>query len=114
MVDDTGFEFADYDSLLLFSYKYVIFISETIKLRISQSSCFIEDDPLKGQNKGQTQAWEQTLLMPGMAAMMPRFSGFSSNSLYRIIPYYTLEYLGIIGYNSAYNSIAGEVRYETR
>ena len=56
VVDDTGFEFADYDSLLLFSCKYVIFISETIKLRISQSSCFIEDDPLKGQNKGQTQA----------------------------------------------------------
>lgn len=52
--------------------------------------------------------------MPGVAAMMTELSGFSSNPLCNIIPYYTLEYLGIIGYNSAYNSIVGEVHYETR
>lgn len=33
---------------------YVIFSSETIKHGISQSSCFIEDGPLKGQDKGQS------------------------------------------------------------
>ena len=39
---------------------YVIFSSETIKHGISQSSCFIEDGPLKGQDKGQSQrAWKE-------------------------------------------------------
>ena len=52
--------------------------------------------------------------MPGMVAMMTGLSGFSSDPLCNIIPYYTLECLGIIGYNSAYNHIAREVRYETR
>ena len=33
----------------------MIFSSETIKHGISQSSCFIEDGPLKGQDKGQSQ-----------------------------------------------------------
>ena len=31
----------------------MIFSFEIIKFGTSQSSCFIEDDPLKGQNKGQ-------------------------------------------------------------
>ena len=61
MVDDTGLEFANYGFLLLFSFKYVIFISETIKFCTSQSSCFIRDDPLKGQNKGQIRARERTV-----------------------------------------------------
>lgn len=38
-----------------FPINYVIFSSETIKHGISQSSCFIEDGPLKGQNKGRSQ-----------------------------------------------------------
>ena len=33
----------------------MIFSSETIKHGIGQSSCFIEDGPLKGQNKGRSQ-----------------------------------------------------------
>lgn len=38
----------------------MIFSSETIKHGISQSSCFIEDGPLKGQDKGQSQkAWKE-------------------------------------------------------
>ncbi len=61
LVDDTGLEFANRSFLLLFSIKYVAFISETIKLCTSQSSCFIRDDPLKGQNKGQIQARERTV-----------------------------------------------------
>lgn len=36
----------------------MIFSSETIKHGISQSSCFIEDGPLKGQNKGQSRKAE--------------------------------------------------------
>lgn len=54
LVDDTGLEFANYGFLLLFSFKYVTFSSEIIKFCTSQSSCFIRDVPLKGQNKGQT------------------------------------------------------------
>ena len=50
---ETGLEFANCCFLLLFSAKYVIFSSEIIKFGTSQSGCFIEDDPLKGQNKGQ-------------------------------------------------------------
>ena len=34
---------------------------EIIKFGISQSSCFIEDDPLKGQNKGQIRPRERTI-----------------------------------------------------
>lgn len=61
LVDGTGLEFANCCFLLLFSAKYVIFSSEIIKFCTSQSSCFIEDDPLKGQNKGQIQARERTV-----------------------------------------------------
>lgn len=61
VVDGTGLEFANCCFLLLFSAKYVIFSSEIIKFCTSQSSCFIEDDPLKGQNKGQIQARERTV-----------------------------------------------------
>lgn len=61
MVDGTGLEFANCCFLLLFSTKYVIFSSKIIKFSTSQSSCFIEDDPLKGQNKGQIQARERTV-----------------------------------------------------
>ena len=61
MVAETGLEFAKCCFLLLFSEKYVIFSSEIIKFGTSQSSCFIEDDPLKGQNKGQIQARERTV-----------------------------------------------------
>ena len=39
----------------------MIFSFEIIKFGTSQSSCFIEDDPLKGQNKGQIQARERTV-----------------------------------------------------
>ena len=47
MVRGTGLEFGKKSN-------YVIFSSETIKHGISQSSCFIEDGPLKGQDKGQS------------------------------------------------------------
>ena len=58
-MDDTGLEFEDYNFLSLFCDKYVIFCSETIKFRTSQSGCFIGDSPLKGQNKGQIQDHER-------------------------------------------------------
>ena len=58
-MNDTGLKFEDYDILSLFYRKYVIFRSETIKFRTSQSDCFIGDSPLKGQNKGQIQYHER-------------------------------------------------------
>ena len=53
LVAEAGLEFANRGFLLLFISKYVMFSSEIIKFCTSQSSCFIRDDPLKGQNKGQ-------------------------------------------------------------
>ena len=61
LVDDTGLEFANCGFLLLFLLKCVIFSSEIVKFCTSQSSCFIRDDPLKGQNKGQIRARERTV-----------------------------------------------------
>ena len=60
-MDDTELEFANYDFLLLFLLKYVTFSSETIKFCTSQFSCFIRDDPLKGQNKGANLGRERTV-----------------------------------------------------
>ena len=55
MVRGTGLEFGKEDFQQQITSNYVIFSSETIKLGISQSSCFIGDDPLKGQKMGQSQ-----------------------------------------------------------
>lgn len=54
MVRGTGLEFGKEDFQQQIPSTYMIFSSETIKHGISQSSCFIGDDPLKGQNKGQS------------------------------------------------------------
>ena len=54
MVRGTGLEFGKKNFQQQITLNYVIFSSETIKRGISQSSCFIEDGPLKGQNKGQS------------------------------------------------------------
>ena len=53
MVDGTGLEFKEKHLLQQITPNYVTKHSEIIKPGISQSSCFIKDDPLKGQNKGQ-------------------------------------------------------------
>ena len=50
MVRGTGLEFGKKNFQQQITSNYVIFSSETIKHGISQSSCFIEDGPLKGQN----------------------------------------------------------------
>ena len=55
MVRGTGLEFGKKNFQQQITSNYVIFSSETIKHGISQSSCFIEDGPLKGQDKGQSQ-----------------------------------------------------------
>ena len=55
MVRGTGLEFGKKNFQQQITSNYVIFSSETIKHGISQSSCFIEDGPLKGQNKGRSQ-----------------------------------------------------------
>lgn len=54
VVRGTGLEFGKKNFQQQITLNYVIFSSETIKHGISQSSCFIEDGPLKGQNKGQS------------------------------------------------------------
>lgn len=54
MVRGTGLEFGKKNFQQQITSNYVIFSYETIKHGISQSSCFIEDGPLKGQNKGQS------------------------------------------------------------
>lgn len=54
MVRGTGLEFGKKNFQQQITSNYVIFSSETIKHGISQSSCFIEDGPLKGQDKGQS------------------------------------------------------------
>lgn len=51
----TGLEFEKKNFQQQITSNYVIFSSETIKHGISQSGCFIEDGPLKGQDKGQSQ-----------------------------------------------------------
>lgn len=55
MVREAGLEFNKENFQQQITSNYVIFSSETIKHGISQSSCFIEDGPLKGQNKGRSQ-----------------------------------------------------------
>ncbi len=60
MVREAGLEFNKENFQQQITSNYVIFSSETIKHGISQSSCFIEDGPLKGQDKGQSQkAWKE-------------------------------------------------------
>lgn len=54
MVRGTGLEFGKKNFQQQITSNYVIFSSETIKHGISQSSCFIEEGPLKGQDKGQS------------------------------------------------------------
>lgn len=54
LVRGTGLEFEKKNFQQQITSNYVIFSSETIKHGISQSSCFIEDGPLKGQDKGQS------------------------------------------------------------
>lgn len=54
LVRGTGLEFGKKNFQQQITSNYVIFSSETIKHGISQSSCFIEDGPLKGQDKGQS------------------------------------------------------------
>ena len=55
LVRGTGLEFKKNHFPQQITSNYVIFSSETIKHGISQPGCFIEDAPLKGQNKGQSQ-----------------------------------------------------------
>ena len=60
LVREAGLEFNKENFQQQITSNYVIFSSETIKHDISQSSCFIEDGPLKGRNKGQSQrAWKE-------------------------------------------------------
>ena len=54
LVREAGLEFNKENFQQQITSNYVIFSSETIKHGISQSSCFIEDGPLKGQNKGRS------------------------------------------------------------
>lgn len=54
LVREAGLEFNKENFQQQITSNYVIFSSETIKHGISQSSCFIEDGPLKGQDKGQS------------------------------------------------------------
>ena len=54
MVREAGLELNKENFQEQITSNYVIFSSETIKHGISQSSCFIEDGLLKGQNKGQS------------------------------------------------------------
>ena len=61
MAEKEGFEENRVCFLELFSYKYVMFYSEIIKFCTSQSSCFIRNHPIKGQNKGQTEIKLKTL-----------------------------------------------------
>jgi len=53
LAEKEGFEEDRVCFLEFFSYKYVMFYSEIIKFCTSQSSCFIRNHPIKGQNKGQ-------------------------------------------------------------
>lgn len=55
LVDGTGLEFKEKHLLQQIALNSVAKHSEMIEHGISQSSCFIEDGPLKGQNKGRSQ-----------------------------------------------------------
>ena len=61
VVDGTGLESKEKHFLQQITSNYVTKHSEIIKPGISQSSCFIRDDPLKGQNKGKIKAQERTV-----------------------------------------------------
>ena len=61
LVREAGLEFNKENFQQQITSNYVIFSSETIKHGISQSSCFIRDNPLKGQNKGQIRPRERTI-----------------------------------------------------
>lgn len=61
MVRGTGLEFGKKNFQQQITSNYVIFSSETIKHGISQSSCFIKANAIKGTNKGKIKAQERTV-----------------------------------------------------
>ena len=61
MAEKEGFEEENIRILVLFSCKNVMLCSEIIIFCTGQSSCFIRNHPIKGQNKGQTEIKLMTL-----------------------------------------------------